>query len=399
VTSLAVTGIGTLVTCDKALGRGPLGVVDHAALVCEDGRVVYAGPEASAPSGAEERIDAGGRCVMPGFVDSHTHLIFAGDRAVEFAARMAGAEYHPGGILDTVAATRCASSERLEASARRLMGLAVSAGTTTIEIKTGYGLDAAHEANHIAIARRLTEEATLLGAHLIPAEYAGDRAGYLELVCDTMIPDASSTARWCDVFCERGAFDVEESRAVLDSARSHGLGLRVHANQLARTGGVELACEAGAASADHCTHLAPTDIDSLASSGTVATLLPVSDFCTRQPYPDGRALLDAGAVVALASNCNPGSSYSISMPLALALAVRYCGLTIDEAVLAATAGGAAALQRTDIGTLSPGGRADALLLDAPHPDHLVYRLGTPLVAGVLRGGAREHSLGGLGERL
>jgi imidazolonepropionase len=393
VTSLALTGIGTLVTCDETLGRGKLGVFERAALVCEAGRVVYAGPGTSAPSGAEEQVDVEGRCVMPGFVDSHTHLIFAGDRAAEFAARMAGGEYHPGGILDTVAATRSASDEELESAARRLVQLALSSGTTTVEIKTGYGLDAAHEARHIAIACRLTEEATLLGAHLIPAEYAADRAGYVQLVCDTMIPAASGTARWCDVFCERGAFDVEESRAVLDAARSHGLGLRVHANQLGPSGGVELACEAGAASADHCTHLTPTDIDNLASSGTVATLLPISDFCTRQPYPNGRGLLDAGAVVALATNCNPGSSYSISMPLALALAVRHCGLGIDEAILAATVGGAAALQRADVGSLGPGMRADALLLDAPHPDHLVYRLGTPLVAGVLSEGAWKVGLG------
>jgi len=323
---------------------------------------------------------------MPGFVDSHTHLIFAGDRATEFAARMAGSDYHPGGILDTVAATRAAPAEQLEDSARRLVALALANGTTTVEIKTGYGLDALHEAAHIGIARRLTEEATLLGAHLVPAEFAADRAGYLELVCRAMIPAASGVARWCDVFCERGAFDVDESRAVLDAARSHGLGLRVHANQLGPSGGVELACQAGAASADHCTHLTPADIDSLASSDTVATLLPISDFCTRQPYPNGRALLDAGAVVALASNCNPGSSYSISMPLALALAVRHCGLTIDEAILAATCGGAAALQRNDIGTLRPGARADALVLDAPRPAHLVYRLGTQLVAAVLRAG-------------
>jgi imidazolonepropionase len=393
VTSLALTGIGTLVTCDESLGSGPLGVIGHATVVCDDGRVVYAGPEASAPSGTDVRVDAEGRCVVPGFVDSHTHLIFAGDRAAEFGARMAGAEYHPGGILDTVAATRAASADELERSARRLIGLARLSGTTTVEIKTGYGLDAVHEAGHLAIARRLTEDATLLGAHLIPAEFAANRAGYIQLVCDTMIPAASGTARWCDVFCERGAFDVDESRAVLDAARSHGLGLRVHANQLGPSGGVDLACEAGAASADHCTHLTPADIDSLASSDTVATLLPISDFCTRQPYPDGRALLDAGAVVALASNCNPGSSYSISMPLALALAVRHCGLTVEEAILAATVGGAAALQRTDVGTLRPGAQADAVLIDAPHPDHLVYRLGTPLVAGVVLRGAWEVRAG------
>jgi len=392
VTSLALTGIGALVTCDDSMGLGPLGIVEGAALVCEEGRVVYAGREASAPRGVDERVDVGGRCVMPGFVDSHTHLIFAGDRAGEFVARMAGDAYEPRGILATVAATRAARPDRLEDSANRLVRLAAASGTTTIEVKTGYGLDAEHEAEHVALARRLTPEATFLGAHAVPPEFAADRSGYVQLVCDTMIPAAAGVARWCDVFCEAGAFDVDESRAVLDAARRHGLGLRVHANQLGPSGGVALACEVGAASADHCTHLTSADVDGLASSGTVATLLPISDFCTRQPYPDGRALLDAGAVVALASNCNPGSSYSLSMPLAMALAVRECGLTVDEAILAATGGGASALQRDDIGRLSVGTRADAILLDAPHPNHLVYRLATPLVAGVLRTGTWARPL-------
>lgn len=386
MTSLALTGIGALVTCDASIGLGPLGIVERGALVCEDGRVVYAGPEATAPLGVDECVDVAGRCVMPGFVDSHTHLIFAGDRAAEFVARMAGGAYEPGGILATVAATRAARPIGLEYSARKLMRLAVASGTTTVEIKTGYGLDREHEASHVALARRLTPEATFLGAHVVPPEFAGDRSGYVQLVCDAMIPAAAGVARWCDVFCEAGAFDVEESRAVLEAGRRHGLGLRVHANQLGPSGGVALACELGAASADHCTHLTASDVDDLASSGTVATLLPVSDFCTRQPYPDGRTLVDAGAVVALASNCNPGSSYSISMPLVMALAVRECGLTVDEAVLAATRGGAAALRRDDIGIFAPGARADALLLDAPHPQHLVYRLATPLVSRVLKDG-------------
>ncbi len=387
MTSLALTGIGALVTCDDSIGVGPLGIVERGALVCDEGRVVYAGPEASAPLGVDERFEAEGRCVMPGFVDSHTHLIFAGDRATEFVARMAGETYQPGGILATMAATRAARPNALEYSARKLIRLAVASGTTTVEIKTGYGLDLEHEAAYVALARRLTPEATFLGAHVVPPEFAADRSGYLQLVCDAMIPAAAGVARWCDVFCETGAFDVGESRAVLEAAQRNGLGLRVHANQLGPSGGVALACDLGAASADHCTHLTATDVEHLASSGTVATLLPVSDFCTRQPYPDGRTLLDAGAVVALASNCNPGSSYSISMPLVMALAVRECGLTVDEAILAATRGGASALRRDDIGTFAPGARADALVLDAPHPHHLVYRLGTPLVSRVLKDGA------------
>jgi imidazolonepropionase len=387
VTSLTLTGIGRLVTCDPEHGRGSLGMIEQAALVIDEGRVVYAGTLSAAPAGTGTGVDVGGRCVMPGFVDSHTHLIFAGDRAEEFALRMAGRPYRPGGILDTVAATRAASPEDLEANARRLIDQARASGTTTVEIKTGYGLTPDDEAMHLGIAQALSPEATFLGAHLVPAEYAADRDGYLQLLVETMIPAAAATARWCDAFCEAGAFDVPESRAVLTAAAARGMGLRVHANQLGPSGGVGLACELGAASADHCTHLTGADIDALASGDTVATLLPISDFCTRQPYPDGRALLDAGATVAVASNCNPGSSYSTSMALAVALAVRECGLSIDEAVLAATRGGAAALRRADIGRLVPGARADAVVLDAPHPRHLVYRLGAPLVAGVLKDGA------------
>jgi imidazolonepropionase len=386
MTALVVTGIGQLVTCHGELGRGPLGVVDNAAVAVDEGLIVYAGPGAGAPD-ADARIDLGGRCLMPGFVDSHTHLIFAGDRAGEFAMRMAGRPYRPGGILDTVAATRQATASDLAARARRLTEQALALGTTTMEVKTGYGLTAEHEATHLRIARSLTPETTFLGAHLVPPEFAADRAGYLRLLSETMIPAAAGTARWCDVFCEKGAFDADESRAVLEAGRRHGMGLRVHANQLGPGQGVALACELGAASADHCTHLTPADVEALAGGATVATLLPISDFCTRQPYPDGRALLDAGATVALASNCNPGSSYSTSMPLVLALAVRECGLTIDEALLAATRGGAAALRRADIGHLTIGARADAIVLDAPHPAHLVYRLGAPLIRGVLKDGA------------
>jgi imidazolonepropionase len=390
LTSFALTGIGLLVTCDPTNGRGPLGTIERASLVADDGVIVYAGPEASAPSGTDSVEDAGGRCVIPGFVDSHTHLIFAGDRAAEFTERMAGRPYRPGGILDTVTATRAASDGDLEAHARKLIRQALAAGTTTVEIKTGYGLTVEHERSHLEIASHLTGEVTFLGAHLVPPEYMADRDGYLELLTGSMIPAAEGIARWCDVFCETGAFDVEESRAVLGTASLHGMGLRIHANQLGESGGVRLACEVGAASADHCTHLSAKDIDDLASSDTAATLLPISDFCTRQPYPRGRDLLDAGATVALATNCNPGSSYSTSMPLALALAVRECGLSVDEAILAATRGGAAALRLDDVGRLVTGARANAVLLDAPSPEHLVYRVGVPLIAGVLLGGVRQR---------
>jgi imidazolonepropionase len=392
-TSLAITGIGLLVTCDPDSGEGPLGATANGALVVEGGQVTYAGPEVGAPLDVDDRVDVDGRCVMPGFVDSHTHLVFAGDRAEEFAQRMAGRPYRPAGILETVAATRSASAGQLTTRTRGLVDQARGMGTTTIEIKTGYGLTPEHEAAHLAIARSLTSEVTFLGAHLVPPEYGDDRAGYLRLLIDVMMPEAPAWARWCDVFCEAGAFDVEESRAVLEAALRAGMGVRVHANQLGPSGGVRLACELGAASADHCTHLTAADIDDLAASGTVATLLPISDFCTRQPYADGRALLDAGATVALASNCNPGSSFSTSVPLALALAVREAGLTMDEALLAATRGGAAALQRPDIGHLAAGARADAIVLDAPHPHHLVYRLGTSLISAVLVGGEWARALG------
>ncbi|MGH9056816.1 MAG: imidazolonepropionase [Acidimicrobiales bacterium] len=391
MTSLAVTGIRTLATCDESRGRGPLGLIDNAVVVSEERRVIYAGPAGAAASlvaSTAERFDVDGRCVMPGFVDSHTHLVFAGDRSGEFSLRMAGRPYQPGGILETVAATRAATPDLLAAHAGRLVRESLATGTTTVEVKTGYGLDPEHEALHLRIAARLTPEVTFLGAHLVPGT---DRDGYLRLLIEEMVPAAAGVARWCDVFCEAGAFDVDESRAVLQAAKAAGLGLRVHANQLGPGGGVGLACELGAASADHCTHLAPADVEALAASATVATLLPLSDFCTRQPYPDGRALLDAGATVALASNCNPGSSYSTSIPLVLALAVRECGLTLDEAVLAATRGGAAALRRTDIGNLGAGTRADLIVLDAPHPSHLVYRLGTPLVSMVVKDGGIAYS--------
>jgi imidazolonepropionase len=387
LSSLSLTGISCLVTCDQSLGKGKLGMITGATLVCEDGEVVYAGPSATAPSGAEQTIDVGGRCVIPGFVDSHTHLVFAGDRASEFAERMAGLPYRPGGILETVAATRSAGRAALESRAGRLMREAISWGTTTIEIKSGYGLTVEHEVEHVRIARNLTTEATLLAAHVVPAEFAGNREEYVALVRDTIVPRVAGIARWCDVFCEAGAFDADEAGEILGAAAREGMGLRVHANQLRAGDGVALACEVGAASADHCTYLTGSDVDALASSGTVATLLPMSDFCTRQPYPKARVLLEAGATVALASNCNPGSSYSTSMPLAMALAVRDCGMTLDEALWAATAGGAAALRRPDVGRLSPGSSADAVVLDAPGPHHLVYRLGVNIVSAVLKEGS------------
>jgi imidazolonepropionase len=375
--SLLVANIGELTT------HGPRGTLREAALVVEDGRIAWVGPGTDAPA-ADRRLDAAGRAIIPGFVDSHAHLVFAGDRAAEFAARMAGEPYTAGGIRATVAATRQASDATLRANVSRLVTEASRQGTTTIEIKSGYGLSVADEARSLRIASEFTDETTFLGAHVVPAE--ADPAGYTRLVCGEMLADARPYARWIDVFCERGAFDVEQSREILTAGISLGLLPRIHANQLSAGGGVRLAVELGCASADHCTHLSTVDVDALAGSATVATLLPGAEFATRSPYPDARRLLDAGATVALATDCNPGSSYTSSMPFCIALAVREMRMTPTEALWAATAGGARALRRTDIGHLGVGARADLAILDAPSAVHLSYRPGVPLVHTVLRNG-------------
>jgi imidazolonepropionase len=383
VTTTAIDDIGLLVTNDKTIGDGPLGILRDAALVFEGGVVTAVG---SAGVDADERIDAGGRCVIPGFVDSHTHLVFAGDRAEEFAARMAGAPYEAGGIRVTTEATRAASADELLAlaEARRVEGAA--AGITYVEIKSGYGLEVEAEQRLCEVALALTDDVTFLGAHAVPAEYEGRADEYVELVCGEMLTACAPSCRWIDVFCERGAFDAEQSRAVLEAGAAAGLGLRVHGNQLGPGPGVQLAVEMGAASVDHCTYLDDADIDALAGSETVATFLPATDFSTRQPYPDARRVIDAGVSVAIATNTNPGSSYTTSMSFCIALAVRDLGMTIEEALVAATAGGAHALRRHDIGRLRPGARADAVVLDAPHYAHLVYRPGVPLVRDVFIAG-------------
>lgn len=383
--SLLVTGIGELVTNDPGLGDGPLGMVQDAALVVADGRIAWVGPAASAPD-ADARLDAEGRAVLPGFVDSHSHLVFAGDRAAEFAARMAGEPYTGGGIATTVAATRAASDDALRAGTGRLVAEALRQGTTTIEIKSGYGLSPADEARSLRVAAAFTAETTYLGAHVVPPEYAGRPDDYVALVTGEMLDAAAPYARWVDVFCERGAFDGEAARAVLTAGAARGLLPRIHANQLTEGPGVRLAVELGAASADHCTHLSPADIDALAGSDTVATLLPGAEFSTRSPYPDARALLAAGATVALATDCNPGSSYTSSMPFCVALAVREMRMTPAQAVWAATAGGARALRRTDVGHLGVGARADLSVLDAPSHLHLAYRPGVPLIHRVVHNG-------------
>ena len=381
-----VDRIGLLVTNDPALGDGPLGVVRDAALVLQAGRVLAI--EAAGCAAADVRVDASGRCVLPGFVDSHTHLVFAGDRGDEFVARMAGAPYAAGGIRTTVDATRAASDADLRALTASRRDEAARAGITTLEIKSGYGLDAHHEARCLQVAGAFTEDTTFLGAHVVPPEYEGRADDYVHHVCSDMLDAAAPHARWIDAFCEVGAFDADQCRAVLSAGMARGLGARLHANQLGHGPGVQLGVELGCASVDHCTYLSDDDVEALAASGTVATFLPAADFSTRQPYPDARRVIDAGATVAIATNCNPGSSYTTSMSFCIALAVRDLRMTIEEAIRAATVGGAAALRRPDLGVLRPGSRADLVLLDAPSYTHLVYRPGVPLIAATWRAGTR-----------
>lgn len=395
--ALLVDDIGLLVTNDPSLGAGPLGEVERAALVAEDGRVAWVGRAADAPA-ADERVSAGGRCVVPGFVDSHAHLVFAGDRSAEFAARMAGEPYAAGGIRTTVAATRAAGDGELRANVARLVAELQRQGTTTFEVKSGYGLTVDDERRSLEVARAFTDETTFLGAHVVAPEFDGDADGYVELVTGAMLDACAPHARWVDVFCERGAFDEEQSRAVLEAGQAKGLGARVHANQLGPGAGVQLACELGAASADHCTHVDDADLAALAASGTVATLLPGAEFSTRSPYPDARRFLDAGVTVALATDCNPGSSFTTSMPFCIALAVRELRLTPAEALWAATAGGARALRRDDVGRLAPGARADFAVLDAPGWVHLAYRPGVPLVAATWKDGKAIRGAGPLARR-
>ena len=396
MTSLALLNIGRLVTNDDALGRGVLGTIDGAAVVVEDGKIAWVGELGALPQAAgATAVDAEGRCVIPGFVDSHAHLVFAGDRAEEFATRAAGIPYRAGGILTTVAATRSASTEALDARTRVLRREALMAGTTTMESKSGYGLTVCDELRSCEVARRVADESTFLGAHVVPPEFEDNPDGYVGLVTGEMLAACAPHARFVDVFCETGAFDADHSRTVLAAGQRAGLLAKVHANQLGHGPGVLVAVEAGAVSADHCTYLSDEDVDALASTSTVATLLPLTEFATRSPYADGRRLVDAGARVAIASNANPGSGFTSSMPLAIALAVREMGLSSDEALYAATLGGARALAREDVGVLRPGASADLVLLDAPDPVYLAYRPGMDVIAGVWSKGnlVRSRSLG------
>ena len=382
MSSVAFTNIATLVTNDGTRENGQLGVLNGATVVVEDG--VIASISRSTPSGVDQEIDCSDRTLLPGFVDSHSHLIFAGDRADEFAARSHGQKYTAGGIASTVKSTRLATDAALHANAQRLLDEALSTGTTTMEIKSGYGLTEVDELRSIQIANSFTDETTLLAAHVIPEEFATDPDGYVKLIIESIVP--ASQAKWIDVFCDRGAFTAEQSEAILRAGMAHGMIPRIHANQLEAGKGVQLAVSLNAASADHLSNSTAADIELLASSSTVATLLPGAEFSTHLQPHLGRKFLDAGATVAIASDCNPGSSYTTSMPFCIATAVSLLGFTVEEAVLAATFGGAQALRRDDIGQLRVGMKADLVLLDAPSYIHLAYRPGVNLVHSTYKSG-------------
>jgi imidazolonepropionase len=383
--SLAITNIGSLVTNDPNLGSGILGELENAALVIEKGQVAWVGSSSSAPA-TDQVIDAQGMGVIPGFVDSHAHMVFAGDRSKEFEARMNGEKYSAGGIKSTVSKTRVATDAELEANFVSLRNEMIRSGITTFESKSGYGLSVHDEARSLAIASKHTSETTFLGAHVVPEDYAGRTDEYVSLVTGEMLDACAPHSKWIDVFCDVGAFDVDQSRAVLTAGIAKGLKPRIHANQLAQGGGVQLAVELDCASADHCTHLSATDIESLANSNTVATLLPGAEFSTRATYPDAKKLFAAGVTVALATDCNPGSSYTTSMSFCIAVAIRDMGFSPEQALWSATLGGAKALRRTDVGALSVGMSADLTILSAPSFRHLGYRPGVDLISQVLKSG-------------
>jgi len=382
-----IKNIGLLVTNNSEIDGTPLGLIENAALLIEHGKVKWIGASESTPS-AEKSIDASGKCVIPGFVDSHNHLIFAGDRSHEFAARMNGQRYEAGGIAYTVELTRKASDSDLLSNAQRLQHEALHSGTTTIEIKSGYGLTVKDEARSLAIAKQLTDETTFLGAHVVPSEYKGKADDYVDLVCGQMLAEVKPHAKWIDVFCDRGAFTTEQARKVLIAGIAAGLLPRLHANQLEQGDGIALGVELDAASVDHVSHFNNSDIEKLAKSKTVATLLPGAEFSTRSAYPDARKLIDAGITVALAADCNPGSSYTTNMPLMIALAVREMFMTPAQALWSATKGGAQALRRDDIGHLSVGANADFVILKESSYIHLAYRPGVNLIDEVWQHGAK-----------
>ena len=387
MTSTLVHNIGQLVTNDPAHDGTKLGVIENAALLIEDGVVAWAGPDADAPTHhIKRKLDAKGRAVIPGFVDSHTHMIFAGDRSKDFRARMLGESYTAGGIAHTVEKTRAASDELLRSNAQSLLNEAYSTGTTTVEIKSGYGLTVHDERRSLEIAQGLTDDTTFLGAHVVPVEYKKNPKDYVDLVTGPMLDAVLPFSKWIDVFCDKGAFSPDDARTILKAGMAKGLLPRIHANQLQEGQGVRLGVDLDAASVDHVSHLSEKDIEALSKSKTVATLLPGAEFSTRSPYPDVRPLLEASITVALASDCNPGSSYTTSMAFIMAIAVREMHFSPEQALWSATMGGAKALRRDDIGYLFEGARANFSILNADSYIHLAYRPGVQLIEQVWRDG-------------
>ena len=379
MTSVLYTDISSLVTNDQGLELGLLGELKDAALIIENGHISWLGSAKEAPD-ADQKVSLEGSSVIPGFVDSHAHLVFAGNRAEEFAARMNGENYTAGGIRNTVSATRSASDEELDENIATLAMEMYRSGITTFETKSGYGLNVFDETRSVRLAAQHTEDVTFLGAHVIPEEYAGRTDEYVQLVCGEMLESCAPYSKWIDVFCEIGAFDYDQAKVILQAGIANDLQPRIHANQLSASRAVELAVELDCASADHLSHLTDKDVDLLANSNTVATLLPGAEFSTRSEYPDASRLFAAGITVALATDCNPGSSFTTSMPFCIALAVREMKFTVEQAIWSATMGGAKALRRDDVGQLAVGKSADFVVLNAPSYLHLAYRPGVDLIS-------------------
>ena len=395
MSGLLLTGIGHLTTHDGD-------PITDAVVAIDETTITYAGSESDSPAQeGRELVDCEGRAVIPGFVDAHTHLVFAGDRSDEFARRLSGESYADiaasgGGILSTVSATRAASEEQLfDLGAARVWNM-IRSGTTTLEIKSGYGLDLTTELRLLRVARRIGEElpvtvrTTFLGAHSVPVEFRSDRDGYINLVTDEMIPAAAALADYCDVFVEQGAFSVEEARRILEAAKVKGLQGRVHAEQLSHGGGAALAAELGAASADHLDHATEEDASALADAGVTTVLVPGASYSLRSSQAPGPMLWDAGCIVALATDCNPGTSYLESMGLVISLAVVEMGLSANQALWAATRGGALSLGLPDRGLLARGQMADLAIIDAPTPTHIPYRPATNLAWATIQGGEWAH---------
>ncbi len=394
---MLLRGAGELVTMSEQRG---LGIVKGGAVAARDGRIVWVGVERELGANVEVPddalvVDAEGAAVLPGFVDAHTHTVFAGERSGEYARRLAGASYLEiqaagGGIMSTVRATRAATEDQLAALARARLDSFLRHGTTTLEIKSGYGLTLDDERKLLAaakVAHPANRVYTLLAAHSTPVEYSGRDDEYIDLVCTEILPALAGQAEFVDVFCDKGAFTVAQARRVLQAGRTLGYRLKIHAEELAHTGGAALAAELGAVSADHLIFLTPEDIGALRAAGTVAVLLPGTSYTLHTEYAPARALLDAGATVALATDFNPGTCYCENLQMVISLACQQERLTPAEALYAATMGGAAALGlRAEVGSLEPGKRCDLLVLAAATHAEMPYHFGANLVDGVIVGG-------------